>query len=97
MLQIVLLVSLESSRRGGVHGLGSMVFGPVLAGSPVLVGTTGSSLQHFPGDGSGWVLVPFFFQKWDSVLVSFFQLGGSVLAMVLLSFFKLGRFRFPVP
>jgi hypothetical protein len=27
MLQIVFLVSLESSRRGGVHGLGSMTFG----------------------------------------------------------------------
>jgi hypothetical protein len=27
MLQIVLLVSLESSRRGGVHGLGCMTFG----------------------------------------------------------------------
>ncbi len=28
MLQIVFLVSLESSGRGGVHGLGSMAFGP---------------------------------------------------------------------
>jgi len=27
MLQIVLLVSLENSQRGGVHGLGSMTFG----------------------------------------------------------------------
>ncbi len=27
MLQIVFLVSLESSRQGGVHGLGSMTFG----------------------------------------------------------------------
>jgi hypothetical protein len=27
MLQIAFLVSLESSRRGGVHGLGSMAFG----------------------------------------------------------------------
>jgi len=27
MLQIVFLVSLESSQQGGVHGLGSMVFG----------------------------------------------------------------------
>jgi len=27
MLQIMFLVSLESSRRGGVHGLGSMMFG----------------------------------------------------------------------
>jgi hypothetical protein len=26
MLQIVLLVSLESSQQGGVHGLGSMTF-----------------------------------------------------------------------
>jgi hypothetical protein len=26
MLQIMFLVSLESSRRGGVHGLGSMMF-----------------------------------------------------------------------
>jgi hypothetical protein len=26
MLQVMLLVSLESSRRGGVHGLGSMAF-----------------------------------------------------------------------
>ncbi len=57
MLQIVFVVSLESSRRG--EGLGSMAFGPVLAASPVLVGTTGSSLHHFPGDGSCWVLVPF--------------------------------------
>jgi hypothetical protein len=30
MLQIVFLVSLESSRQGGVHGLGSMVFGLVV-------------------------------------------------------------------
>jgi hypothetical protein len=30
MLQIVFLVSLESSRRGGVHGLGSMMFGLVV-------------------------------------------------------------------
>jgi hypothetical protein len=30
MLQIAFLVSLESSRRGGVHGLGSMVFGLVV-------------------------------------------------------------------
>jgi len=30
MLQIVFLVSRESSRRGGVHGLGSMTFGHVL-------------------------------------------------------------------
>jgi hypothetical protein len=34
MLQIVFLVSLESSRWGGVHGLGSMVFG--LGGTKVL-------------------------------------------------------------
>jgi len=27
MLQIVFLVSSESSQRGGVHGLGSMMFG----------------------------------------------------------------------
>jgi hypothetical protein len=27
MLQIVFLVSLESSQQGGVHGLGSMMFG----------------------------------------------------------------------
>jgi hypothetical protein len=27
MLQLVFLVSLESSRRGGLHGLGSMAFG----------------------------------------------------------------------
>jgi hypothetical protein len=27
MLQIMFLVSLESSQRGGVHGLGSMTFG----------------------------------------------------------------------
>jgi hypothetical protein len=27
MLQIMSLVSLESSRQGGVHGLGSMMFG----------------------------------------------------------------------
>jgi hypothetical protein len=27
MLQIVFLVSLESSQQGGVHGLGSMTFG----------------------------------------------------------------------
>jgi hypothetical protein len=37
------------------------------------------------------------FQKWDSVLVSFFQLGGSVLVLVLFSFFKLGQFGFLVP
>ncbi len=30
MLQIVFLVSLESSRRGGVHGLGSMPSGLVV-------------------------------------------------------------------
>ncbi len=30
MLQIVFLVSLESSQRGGVHGLGSMKFGLVV-------------------------------------------------------------------
>jgi hypothetical protein len=30
MLQIVFLVSLESSRREGVHGLGSMMFGLVV-------------------------------------------------------------------
>jgi hypothetical protein len=40
--------------------IGSMAFGPVLAGSLVLVGTTGSSLHHFPGDGSGWVFGSFF-------------------------------------
>jgi len=27
MLQIVFLVSLESSQRGGLHGLGPMMFG----------------------------------------------------------------------
>jgi hypothetical protein len=27
MLEIVFLVSLKNSRRGGVHGLGSMMFG----------------------------------------------------------------------
>jgi len=27
MLQIMLLVSLESSQQGGVHGVGSMMFG----------------------------------------------------------------------
>jgi hypothetical protein len=27
MLQIMFLMSLESSRQGGVHGLGSMAFG----------------------------------------------------------------------
>jgi hypothetical protein len=27
MLQVTLLVSLENSSRGGVHGLGSMTFG----------------------------------------------------------------------
>jgi hypothetical protein len=27
MLEIVFLVSLESSQQGGVHGLGSMTFG----------------------------------------------------------------------
>jgi hypothetical protein len=27
MLQIMFLVSLESSQQGGVHGLGSMTFG----------------------------------------------------------------------
>jgi hypothetical protein len=30
MLQIVFLVSLESSQREGVHGLGSMMFGLVV-------------------------------------------------------------------
>jgi hypothetical protein len=30
MFQITLLISLESSRQGGVHGLGSMGFGLVL-------------------------------------------------------------------
>jgi hypothetical protein len=30
MLQIVLLVSLESFQQGGVHGLGSMMFGLVV-------------------------------------------------------------------
>jgi hypothetical protein len=30
MLQIMFLVSLESSRQGGVHGLGSMTFGLVV-------------------------------------------------------------------
>ncbi len=30
MLQIVFLVSLESSGRGGLHGLGSMAFGLVV-------------------------------------------------------------------
>jgi hypothetical protein len=30
MLQIVFLVSLESSQQGGVHGLGSMTFGLAL-------------------------------------------------------------------
>jgi hypothetical protein len=30
MLQIVFLVSLESSQGGGVHGLGSMTFGFVV-------------------------------------------------------------------
>jgi hypothetical protein len=30
MLQIVFLMSLESSQRGGVHGLGSMMFGLVV-------------------------------------------------------------------
>jgi hypothetical protein len=30
MLQIVFLVALESSQRGGVHGLGSMAFGLVV-------------------------------------------------------------------
>jgi hypothetical protein len=30
MLQIVFLVSLESSQQGGVHGLGSMTFGLVV-------------------------------------------------------------------
>ncbi len=68
----------------------------MLAGSPVLVGTSDSSLHHFPSDGFGWVLV-LLFQKWDSVLVSFFQLGGSVLVLVLFSFFKLGQFGFLVP
>jgi len=30
MLQIMFLVSLESSPQGGVHGLGSMMFGLVV-------------------------------------------------------------------
>jgi hypothetical protein len=30
MLQIMFLVSLKSSQRGGVHGLGSMTFGLVM-------------------------------------------------------------------
>jgi hypothetical protein len=30
MLHIVFLVSLESSQQGGVHGLGSMMFGLVV-------------------------------------------------------------------
>jgi hypothetical protein len=29
MLQVVFLVSLESSQQGGVHGLGSIMFGLV--------------------------------------------------------------------
>jgi hypothetical protein len=33
---------------------------PVLAGSPVLVGTTGFGLHHFTIDGCGCVPVPFF-------------------------------------
>jgi hypothetical protein len=30
MIQVVFLVSLESSGQGGVHGLGSMMFGLVV-------------------------------------------------------------------
>jgi hypothetical protein len=30
MLQVVFLVSLESSQQGGVHGLGSIMFGLVM-------------------------------------------------------------------
>jgi len=66
-------------------------------GFPVLVGTIGFGLHHFPSDDFSWVLVPVFSQKWDSVLVSFFQLVGSVSMSILFSFFKLGRFLFSIP
>jgi hypothetical protein len=46
MLQIMFLVSLESSQRGGVHGLGSMTFG--ICGAKVLEYQMPSSLKIKP-------------------------------------------------
>jgi hypothetical protein len=53
---------------------------------PVLVGTTSSSLHHFPIDGFGRVLVPFIFKNGTQFWFHFFNYGVGSGADSLFSF-----------